>query len=285
MSRLIRFYTYGLLGAIGGLIGWQISNILGLSFTDNLFLSEAIVGALLGGVIGLMIGFGEGLATQNILFGLRKSLLSALLGAIGGAIALPIAEGVLLFIGGQTWSRPIGWAIFGLLTGLATGITGGAQLWKGGLGGLIGGALGGGLLEGARLVAADPLMGKAAGLMLLGLAVGVFIALIVFMLSRVWLEVVSGKMKGMEYILDKFLSKSAQSAAIGSSPLKSDIVISDPDIAPQHAILKGEGNYFTIKDISMSGTYLDGKKIELARLRANQRIRMGKSELVYHEKR
>lgn len=285
MSRLIRFYTYGLLGAIGGLIGWQISNILGLSFTDNLFLSEAIVGALLGGVIGLMIGFGEGLATQNILFGLRKSLLSALLGAIGGAIALPIAEGVFLFIGGQTWSRPIGWAIFGLLTGLATGITGGAQLWKGGLGGLIGGALGGALLEGARLVFADPLMGKAAGLMLLGLAVGVFIALIVFMLSRVWLEVVSGKMKGMEYILDKFLSKSAQSAAIGSSPLKSDIVISDPDIAPQHAILKGEGNYFTIKDISMSGTYLDGKKIELARLRANQRIRMGKSELVYHEKR
>jgi len=285
MSRLIRFYTYGLLGAIGGLIGWQISNILGLSFTDNLFLSEAIVGALLGGVIGLMIGFGEGLATQNILFGLRKSLLSALLGAIGGAIALPIAEGVFLFIGGQTWSRPIGWAIFGLLTGLATGITGGAQLWKGGLGGLIGGALGGGLLEGARLAFADPLMGKAAGLMLLGLAVGVFIALIVFMLSRVWLEVVSGKMKGMEYILDKFLSKSAQSAAIGSSPLKSDIVISDPDIAPQHAILKGEGNYFTLKDISMSGTYLDGKKIELARLRANQRIRMGKSELVYHEKR
>jgi len=52
MSRLMRFYTYGLLGAIGGLIGWQISNILGLSFTDNLFLSEVIVGALLGGERG-----------------------------------------------------------------------------------------------------------------------------------------------------------------------------------------------------------------------------------------
>jgi pSer/pThr/pTyr-binding forkhead associated (FHA) protein len=49
--------------------------------------------------------------------------------------------------------------------------------------------------------------------------------------------------------------------------------------------LKGEGNYFTLKDISMSGTYLDGKKIELARLRAGQRIRLGKTEMVYHEKR
>ncbi|HUV15870.1 MAG TPA: FHA domain-containing protein [Pelolinea sp.] len=285
MSRLMRFYTYGLLGAIGGLIGWQISNILGLSFTDNLFLSEVIVGALLGGVIGLLIGFGEGFAAQNILFGLRKSILSALLGAIGGAIALPIAEGVFLFIGGQTWSRPIGWAIFGLLTGLATGITGGAQLWKGGLGGLIGGALGGVLLEAARAVFADPLMGKAAGLILLGLSVGVFIALIVFLLSRAWLEVTTGKMKGMEFILDKFLGKDAPSASIGSSPLKSDIVIADPDIAPQHAILKGEGTYFTLKDISMSGTYLDGKKIEISRLRANQRIKMGKSEMVYREKR
>jgi len=285
MSRLTRFYTYGILGAIGGLIGWQISNIVGLSFTSNFFLSEVIVGAMLGGVIGLLIGFGEGIATQSLLYGLKNSLISALLGAVGGAIALPIAESVFLFIGGYAWSRPIGWGIFGLLTGLATGITGGAQLWKGGLGGLIGGVLGGILLEAARSMFADPLMGKAAGLMLLGLSVGVFIALIVFMLSRVWLEVTSGKMRGMEFILDKFLSKGAPSARIGSSPLKSDIVITDPNIAPQHAILKGEGAYFTLKDISMSGTYIGGKKIEVARLRPNQRIRMGKSEMVYHEKR
>jgi hypothetical protein len=285
MNRLTRFYTYGILGAIGGLIGWQLSNILGLSITNNLFLSEVIIGAMLGGVIGLMIGFGEGIAAQNIVFGLKKSFLSTILGAVGGAIALPIAEGVFLFIGGQVWSRPIGWAVFGLLTGLATGITGGAQSWKGGLGGLIGGALGGVLLEAARTMFADPLIGKAAGLMLLGLSVGVFIALIVFMLSRVWLEVTNGKMRGMEFILDKFLGVDAPSAAIGSSPLKSDIVIADPDIAPQHAILKGEGNYFTLKDISMAGTFIDGKKIEVTRLRPNQRIRMGKSEIVYHEKR
>ena len=30
----------------GGLIGWQASDLLGLSFTTNLYLSEAVVGAL-----------------------------------------------------------------------------------------------------------------------------------------------------------------------------------------------------------------------------------------------
>jgi hypothetical protein len=285
MSRFMRFYTYGLLGAIGGLFAWQASNLLGLSFTSNLFLSEAIVGAIMGLLIGFFIGLAEGVATQSILFGIRKSLLSALLGALGGAIALPLAEGVFLFVGGQAWTRPIGWAIFGLLTGLATGITGGAQMWKGGLGGLIGGLLGGTLLEVARVMFSDTLMGKGAGLMLLGAAVGVFIALIVFVLSRVWFEVVSGKLKGLEIILDKFLPEHGPTAYIGSSPMKAEIVLTDPDITPQHAILKGHGTYFSLKDISMSGTFIDGRKVEQARLSNGNRIRMGKTEMVYHEKR
>jgi len=285
MSRFTRFYTYGILGAIGGLFAWQLSNILGLSFTSNLFLSEVIVGALMGLLIGFFIGLAEGIVGQNLLFGLRKSLLSALLGAVGGAVALPLAEGVFLFVGGQAWTRPLGWGIFGLLTGLATGITGGAQMWKGGLGGLLGGVLGGSLLEIARLVLKDTLMGKGAGLMLLGLAVGVFIALIVFILSRVWFEVVSGKLKGMEFILDKFLPESGPTAYIGSSPMKADIVLTDPKVAPQHAILKGHGNYFTLKDISMSGTTINNRKIEQVRLANGQRICMGNTEFVYHEKR
>ncbi len=285
MSRFTRFYTYGILGAIGGLFAWQLSNILGLSFTSNLFLSEVIVGALMGLLIGFFIGLAEGIVGQNLLFGLRKSILSALLGAVGGAVALPLAEGVFLFVGGQAWTRPLGWGIFGLLTGLATGITGGAQMWKGGLGGLLGGVLGGALLEIARLVFKDTLMGKGAGLMLLGLAVGVFIALIVFILSRVWFEVVSGKLKGMEFILDKFLPESGPTAYIGSSPMKADIVLTDPHVAPQHAILKGHGNYFTLKDISMSGTTINNRKIEQVRLANGQHIRMGNTEFVYHEKR
>ncbi|NMC78209.1 MAG: FHA domain-containing protein [Chloroflexi bacterium] len=285
MSRIMRFYYYGLLGAIGGVIGWQGSNLLGLSFTSNLYLSEVVVGGLLGLCIGLFIGIAEGFVTRNAVQSLRVGLITGLLGMAGGAIGLPVAEGLFQVLGGEVWNRAVGWGLFGLLTGLAAGVKGGAQMWKGGLGGLLGGLLGGALLEGARRWLSDPLMGKAAGLLLLGASVGAFIALIVFMLSRVWIEVKAGKLKGTEFILDKFLRAEAPAAYIGSSPLKSDIVLPDPDIAPQHGVLKGAGGYFTLKDISMEGTYINNRRVEQTRLSDRQTIKMGNTEMVYHEKR
>ncbi|MDO9348263.1 MAG: FHA domain-containing protein, partial [Anaerolineales bacterium] len=100
-----------------------------------------------------------------------------------------------------------------------------------------------------------------------------------------WLEVTSGKLKGAEFILDKFLRAGGPAITIGSSPLKSEIVFPDPDIAPQHAILTGNGSHFTIKDISLSGTFINKRRIEQAQLANRQTIRMGNTEMVYHEKR
>lgn len=285
MKRTHRFYTLGMTGATGGLLGWQISNMLGLSFTAHLLLSEAIVGALIGGLIGVGIGIGQGLLEQSWGAAFKKGGITFLLGTLGGAIALPLAETLFLAVGGESWSRPLGWAIFGLLVGFATSITGGSQLWKGGLGGLIGGLVGGILLEISRALLADLALGKAAGLILLGFSTGVFTAMISFVLSRTWLEIVTGKITGMEFILDKFLRKDGPSATIGSSPLKAEIAIPDEGIDPQHAILEGHDTYFTLKDISMKGTYLDGKKIDVAKLKNMQHIRIGKTEMIYHEKR
>ncbi|NMC46080.1 MAG: FHA domain-containing protein [Chloroflexi bacterium] len=285
MKRTYRFYTLGITGAIGGLLGWQLSNLLGLSFTESFLLSEAIAGALIGGLIGLGIGIGQGLLEQSWGAALKKGGITFLLGALGGAIALPLAETLFLAVGGESWSRPLGWAIFGLLVGFATSITGGSQLWKGGLGGLVGGLVGGILLEISRALLADLALGKAAGLILLGFSTGVFTAMISFVLSRTWLEIVSGKITGMEFILDKFLRKDGPSATIGSSPLKAEIAIPDEGIDPQHAILEGHDTYFTLKDISIKGTYLEGKKIDTAKLKNMQHIRIGKTEMIYHEKR
>ncbi|MCJ7434066.1 MAG: FHA domain-containing protein [Anaerolineales bacterium] len=285
MNRRMRTYYYAILGAIGGLIGWQVSNTIGLSFITNLYLSEAVVGALVGLTIGLFIGITEGLLTQNIVRAVKSGLFSALLGMVAGGIGLPLSEFLFQAVGAGLLGRALGWAVFGILLGLAEGVVGKSQVWKGMLGGLIGGALGGVLLESAHNWLKDPVTGKAAGLVLLGASVGAFISLIVVLLSRAWLEVTSGKLKGTEFILDKFMRARGPAVAIGSSPLKSEIVLPDPDIAPQHAMLTGDGTRFTLKDMSLSGTTINGKKIERTQLANGQKIRMGNTEMVYHEKR
>ena len=281
MNRRMRTYYYAVLGAIGGLVGWQISNLLGLSFVSNLYLSEAVVGALVGMSIGLLIGFAEGALTRNLIQAARSGLFSALLGLLAGAIGLPLSEFLFQSVGAGVFGRALGWGVFGMAIGLAEGVFGKSQGWKGMLGGLLGGIL----LENVHHWLQDPLTGKAAGLILLGASVGAFISLIVVLLSRAWLEVTSGKLKGTEFILDKFMRPGGPAVAIGSSPLKSEIVLPDPDIAPQHAMLTGDGKHFTLKDISLSGTFVNKKRIERAQLANGQMIRMGNTEMVYHEKR
>ena len=285
MTRLMRLYYYGVLGAIGGIISWQISNLIGLSFFNNVYLSEIAVGAMIGFCIGLLIGLAEGISTRNPVVAIRAGLISGGLGMIGGAIGLPLAEFLFQLAGGEAWARSIGWGFFGMLIGLACSATAGSQVWKGAVGGILGGILGGLLLESARNWLSDPLLGKAAGLLLLGASVGVFIALIVFLLSKAWLQVASGKLKGTEFILDKFLRAEGPAAFIGSDALKADIVLPDPDVAPQHAMLKGAGTHISIKDMSREGTFVNNQKVEQGTLRNKQTIRVGNTQLVYFEKR
>lgn len=285
MKRQMRTYYHAVLGAIGGLIGWQVSNLVGLSFLSNLYLSELIVGMLVGMSIGLLVGMTEGILTRNPVQVLKAGAFNCLLGALAGAVGLPLGEFLFQRAGAGLLGRTLGWAVFGTLLGTAQGVTGRSQAWKGMLGGLIGGALGGALLELTRSMLGGSMFGKMAGMVLLGAATGAFISFMVTLLSRAWLEITSGKLKGNEFILDKFLAKGHPSISIGSSPLKAEIVLPDPDIAPQHAILTGDGSRFLLKDISLNGTFIGGKRIEQVQLANRQTIRMGNTEMVYHEKR
>lgn len=285
MSRLMRLYYFGVFGAMGGLIGWQISNMIGLSFSSSVYTSDLVAGGLIGVSVGALIGVAEGLPTRNFLNIARTTLISGSLGLVGGGVGLPLAERLFLLLGGEPWARALGWGIFGLLIGFAAGVTSGAQMWKGALGGLLGGLMGGALLEAAWLLLSDQSLGKAVGLIFLGAAVGIFIALIVYMLSNAWITVTKGKLKGTDFILDKFMKLDGPAVYIGSSALKADIVFPDPDIAPQHALLSGVGTHFTLKDISLSGTFINKSRIEQVELRDRHRIQMGNTEFVYHERR
>ena len=285
MSRRMRTYYYTVVGAIGGLIAWRLSDLLGLSFTASLTLNELIVGGLIGLSIGLLIGAAEGIVTLSPRRMLRTAVVAGPLGLAAGAIGLVLGEAAFQLLGGEAAGRLLGWAVFGTLLGLAESASGRTQMWKGALGGMLGGAVGGTLIEIARRGYADPVLGKAVGLVLLGASVGAFIALITVLLSQAWLEVTSGKLKGAEFVLDKFLHAGGPTAIIGSDALKADIALPDPDIAPQHALLSGSGTHVSLKDLSLSGVFVDNRRIQATALADRQRIRLGNTELVYHERR
>ncbi len=284
MSLRMRAYYYAVLGALGALIGWRITDTFGF-LVSNVYVSEVLLGGVIGLCIGLLIGASEGLLAQSWFRALRAGALAGGVGLLAGAVGLPLGEFFFQITGGEFISRALGWALFGLLIGLSEGVTTGTQMWKGAAGGVIGGLVGGMILLILQAAFGVTVLGKMLGLVVLGAAVGAFIALIVVILSRAWIEVASGKLKGTEFILDKFLPAHGPAAIIGSNDFKSDIALPDPDMAPQHARLKGAGTHFMIEDLSIGkGTFVNGRKVEMARLTNNATIRIGNTELVYHEK-
>lgn len=286
MSLRMRAYYYAILGAIGALIGWRISDTIGFIRGVNVYVSTVIIGALIGLSIGGLIGASEGLLERSWYRALRAAAVAGAIGLVAGALGLPVGELVFQLTGGELIGRALGWALFGLLIGLAEGYISGTQMWKGAMGGVIGGVLGGIVLFILQSAFGATEFGKMLGLIVLGASIGAFIALIVVMLSRAWLEVKTGKLKGNEFILDKFLPAHGPAAIIGSSDFKADIALPDPEIAPQHARLKGAGTHFVIEDMSVGkGTFVNGRKVETARLTNNALIRLGNTELVYHERR
>lgn len=290
MSRRMRIYYYAILGALGGLFGWQIVELLGFVGGQNVYLSDALLGGAIGLCVGLLIGLAEGLLSRSILRALRAGFIGGLFGLAAGVIGLPASEWIFLTLGQATGlefiSRTLGWAFFGLLVGLTQGITGGTQMWKGALGGILGGVVGGIILILTSIFVGDPLIGKALGLVILGGCVGIFIALIVVLLSRAWLEVISGKLQGTEFILDKFMGIKSPAAFIGSSVLKCDIALTDPEVEAQHAQLKGADTHFVLEDLSLKkGTFVNGRRIQTHRLANRDHIQVGETELTYHARR
>jgi hypothetical protein len=62
--------------------------------------------------------------------------------------------------------------------------------------------------------------------------------------------------------------------------------IPDLDMAPQHARLKGAETLFVLEDMSVGkGTFVNGRQVEMARLTTRSTIRVGNTEMVYHERR
>ncbi len=293
-----RVYLHAVLGALGGLIGWLLTvpvTFLSEWMPDGvlgLFIADTILGTLVGLSVGTVIGSYEGVfVSRRILRWLRGAFLGGLLGGLGGALGLVLSEGIFLLGGGGVWPRALGWALFGLLVGVAQGIAqwSWSKIGYGALGGLLGGLVGGSTYERLsvivlRLTPERNLglsLGGALGLTLLGAVIGGLIGLVEVMLRSCWLTFTRGPLEGQTFTLDGRKARHV----IGSARSCDLVLPGDPDVEPRHAVIKHEGGEFTIAPLE--GTVLLREPlgytpVQQTVLSHKKSIQLGKTRFVLH---
>jgi hypothetical protein len=254
MTALARRLILLAIGLLAGMCAWPVAELILFSqagFPSYLVFS-AFLGAVTGALMGAFFGTAEGITSRVKSRIPAGVLLGAFVGCMGGGIGLLAGQAALWLIGTlvmQSYasfqrvvlplSHAIGWAVLGVFVGAGEGVRAGS--WKkigiGILGGLIGGLLGGFVLEYGRLLLPRVGISRLIGFAVLGLAIGGFYGLIERGMSFGIFRVLTGGLKGKEFLLNQ------RRMRLGRSPRNEIALPSYEDLADRQAqvrIRKGE---------------------------------------------
>lgn len=263
-----------------------------------LFLLFPLTAALIG--FGLLVS--EGLTTRNWIRMVERTLLGSFLAMLFATVTI-VLIGLLVFVlsgGRQSFSTPsdgIGflvhvaersafWAAAGAATGVGINLVRStrAQLRNSVVGGALGGALGGLFFDPiARLASSSPFAtgapSRGIGLAMVGLSIGIFMALVERLAREAWVRVRTGPLAGKSFILYKTPS------IIGNAPQSDIYLYKDAEIDPSHAAIHRVGTTFEIEDLdTRMGTSVSGSKIRRRRLASGDQIVIGSTILDFEER-
>jgi hypothetical protein len=220
MSTGLRRLILLCLGILGGVAAWPLTELIvaGQARFPSYLLFVAVLGAAVGILMGAFFGAAAGIFARVKSRILAGMFVGAIIGLIGGIIGLLIGQAALFLIGGRFLSsyrsfqrvglpisRAIGWAFLGIFVGLAEGFRAGSskKMGIGVIGGLLGGLIGGFALEYSRLYLPQAFPSRLIGLVVLGLAIGLFYGIIERSMAFGILRVLNGRLKGKEFILNE----------------------------------------------------------------------------------
>lgn len=254
----------------------------------------------------------EGLTTRNWLRMIERSLLGAFLAGLFATLAL-IPAGMIMQVsnlamrgelerhagefvtirdvGGWTFfvmaaCRSAAWACVGAATGLGMNLVRAtkAQLRNSVLGGALGGAVGGLFFDpidrfSKSSLFVDGAASRLVGLLAVGLAIGLFVALVERLARDAWLRVRTGPLAGKSFILYK------TPTLIGNAPSSDVYLYKDADIDPTHASVHRVGTTYEIEDMgSRMGTAVGGTKVRRKRLVSGDQITIGATIVDFEER-
>ncbi len=238
---------------------------------------------LLAGAVGLLAGFVGGFVS-SIIADLIYLPLNALATRQTGDTAVGLSTfGFFL----QMCGRALAWCAAGMAMGLGQGIAlrSGRLLLYGLLGGIVGGLLGGLLFDPIDLL----LLGvdkpsahwsRLIGFVVVGASVGAMIGVVELLARDAWLRMTEGPLAGKEFLIFK------DTMNVGASPRSDIYLFNDPDVVPQHAVVRAVGDNYEIDSQSReTPVYLNGRPAQRARLHHGDQIAIGRTVFVFQKRR
>jgi FHA domain-containing protein len=299
-----------LAGVIGAVIAWLIyepfysdDEISPLAAAEEFFLI-----VVHSAMVALSIFIVEGMASRRIfsnigrwMAGVGLAIVFSILGLIiSGFIMMPLplliksVEDPTILVDIRMWPphlfvgfiimRTLAWTALGAGLGLGISIYRGVRshIQASVLGGAAGGALGGVLFDPInRFVLWDALDGdimRLTGFGVMGLCVGLFIAIGEQLGREAWVRVRTGPLAGKSFILYR------NPTIIGSSPQSDIYLFKDKDISPIHAAIHRSGGACEIEDLeSQNGVFVENRRVRRCRLSSGDQISIGATVIEFEE--
>jgi hypothetical protein len=181
--------------------------------------------------------------------------------------------------------RSMMWVVDGLAIGLGMylGERVRGQLRNAVLGGMVGGAVGGLFFDPIQRFFLENLdeafISRGVGFAMIGLCVGIFIALGEQLSRDGWFRVRTGPLRGKAFILYR------DTTTIGSTPNAHIYLFKDKEIDPEQAYVYKVGSGYEIEDAkSRYGTNVNGEALLRRRLESGDQIMMGSTILEFEER-
>jgi hypothetical protein len=238
--------------------------------------------ALLCGAVGLLVGVVGGFVA-TILAGVIYQPLTAMAmkQVAPGATHLP--PFVFLI---QMCGRGLAWLLAGTAMGLGQGIALRSKrlLLYGFLGGIVGGLVGGLLFDPIDILIfgmnkPSAHIARMIGLTLIGLIVGAMIGVVELLARGAWLRMTEGPLTGKEFLLFK------DTMRIGSSSRSDIYLFNDPQVSPQHAIIRTLGDQSEIDGAADAMLFVNSRPTKRARLRHGDQITIGRTSFLFQSRK
>ena len=287
MNRKMNIYYNAVAGGLAWLLGWLILSLLPgietLPMWPRSLLKGCIIGLLIGGALGIIEGILDR-SGQKARAGLFMGLVA---GAIGGGLGLIAGEFASISIQGGLIGRSVGWMLLGLATGIGSVIAYKSRLkvMYGAIGGAAGGLIGGLFLEyfiQMQVAQAKPWM-SGVGLVILGLCIGIMIALVEEVFNKAKLKVITGILEGREFNLTKPVT------VIGSDERCDIFLPRDREVNSKHCQIIHKGNQYTLDAFTESRVQLNTSAfpekpgVNTVQLNNNDRVKLGNTVLLFSE--